>query len=152
MSQCAKSGLSFELYKLHAGLADRVSVRREGANRLFAGLMTAYAASVGAVLNLSPGSGLHACTLMIGGGVGLTLAICWIVTIISYQRLNSAKYDLLQEIEDKLGIDFFRREWEILGRGKEPRRYFKLTWAEGLLAIVFVMLSVGMCVVGFLSR
>ena len=139
MTEDAEPGQLLELYKLHTELADRVSQRREGANRLYAGLLTGFAAAVGALLSFES-NGPENSTLLLGGVVGAALAASWFFVIRSYRQLNSGKFTALRELEDKLEHSFFKREWELLGEGREFRRYWKLTVVEvGLPAIFFVL-------------
>lgn len=129
-----------ELYKLHAELADRVSQRREGANRLYAGLLTGIAAAVGALLNFGP-DGPEEAILVFGGVVGIVLSASWYIVIRSYRQLNTGKFAALQELENKLEYPFFKREWDLLEKGKDYRKYWKLTVVETGLPIIFGALS-----------
>ena len=64
-----------EINKLHAELADRVSQRREGANRLYAGLLTAIAIAVAAHFNFGAQDGSMTAIFFITGGVGFGLSV-----------------------------------------------------------------------------
>lgn len=102
-----------EIYKIHAELADRVSQRREGANRLYVSLLSVILA---------------------------LLAASWYIIIRSYRQLNKGKFDALHELEEKLAYPFFKREWELLEEGKNKSRYWKLTIVETFLPISFFLL------------
>ena len=80
-----------ELYKLHAELADRVSQRREGANRLYAGLLTGFTAFAIALLRFGTGDVPMNIILFIDGAVGASLSVSWYVVIRSYRQLNTGK-------------------------------------------------------------
>ena len=137
-----------ELYKLHAELADRVSQRREGANRLFVSLLTGLMVFLAALLRLGTGD-LGADTVMgffgIAGAAlsGAALSGAWYVVIRSYRRLTTCKFKVLHELEKKLPYPFFQREWDLLRKGRAFRRYWRLTVVETSLPIIFFLLFVG---------
>ena len=125
-----------ELYKLHAELADRVSQRRETANCVYLILLTAIFALLAALARL--GEGAVADWVVTAGCVlGVALSVSWFIVIRSYRQLNTGKFAALLELEEKLAYPFFRREWEILERGENIRRYWKLTVVETALPIIF---------------
>ena len=132
-----------ELYKLHADLADRVSQRREGANRLFVSLLTGLMVFLAALLRLGTGD-LHAGTVMVFFGIaGAALSVAWFIVIRSYRQLNTGKFEALHELEKKLPYPFFQREWDLLREGRHFRRYWRLTIVETSLPIIFFLLFVG---------
>ena len=130
-----------ELYKLHAELADRVIQRREGANRLYAGLLTGFTAFAIALLRFGAFHALMDTVLFIGGAVGASLSVSWYIVIRSYRQLNTGKFRALHELEKKLPYPFFTREWELLAEGKDRSRYWKLTVVETGLPVTFLVLS-----------
>ena len=130
-----------ELYKLHAELADRVSQRREGANRLYAGLLTGFTAFAIALLRFGTGDVPMNSILFVGGAVGASLSVSWYVVIRSYRQLNTGKFRALHELEKKLSYPFFTREWELLAEGEDRKRYWKLTVVETGLPVTFLLLS-----------
>lgn len=130
-----------ELYKLHAELADRVSQRREGANRLFVTLLTGLMVAVVAVTTTNS-TEPDKIFLPIIGSIGIALSISWYIIIRSYRQLNTGKFAALQELEENLAYPFFTREWELLDKGKKQRTYWKLTVVERLLPILFSIVSI----------
>ena len=132
-----------EIYKLHAELADRVSQRREGANRLFVSLLTGLMVFLAAFLRLGTGD-LGAGAVMVFFGIaGAALSVAWFVVIRSYRQLNTGKFEALHELEKKLPYPFFQREWNLLREGRDFRRYWRLTVVETSLPIIFFLLFVG---------
>ena len=140
MTDESKSGEILELYKLHSELADRVSQRREGANRLYASLLLGLAAFLGALLRFGTGELPLPTVLASVGILGSVLSAAWYVVIRSYRQLNMGKFRALHELEERLAYPFFKREWELLGQGKDLRRYWKLTVVETGLPFVFFIL------------
>lgn len=126
-----------EIYKLHAELADRVSQRREGANRLFVSLLTGIILLCVAFTRFGTGEVPLDIMLLAVSFIGAALTVAWYIVIRSYRQLNTGKFKALGELEDKLAYPFFRREWELLEQGKDINRYWKLTVVETCLPIVF---------------
>ncbi len=139
-----------EIYKLHAELADRVSQRREGANRLYVSLLVGLALFLGISIRFGVGDIFASRILFQASGIiGAVLSVSWYIVIRSYRQLNSGKFAALQELEDQIAFPFFRREWELLDEGKTARRYWKLTVVESMLPIIFFVLSTTLLVVSF---
>ena len=135
-----------ELYKLHAELADRVSQRREGANRLFVSLLTGLMVFLAALLRLGTGD-LGANAVMVFFGLaGVMLSAAWFVVIRSYRQLNTGKFEALHELEQHIPYAFFQREWELLQEGRDFRRYWRLTVVETSLPIIFFLLFLAVIV------
>jgi len=126
-----------EIYRLHAELADRVSLRREGANRLYVSLLVALVVFLSALLRLTPG-GLPAVPVA-ACLMGAVLSVSWLLVIRSYRQLNTGKLKALHELESRLGYAFYTREWELLGEGRNRTRYWRLTKAEALLPWTFFL-------------
>ena len=129
-----------EIYKLHAELADLVSQRREGANRLYVSLLTGIVLVLATFLRY--GSEIvHVETVLTAFCIfGILLSASWFVIIRSYRQLNTGKFDVLHELEQKLAYPFFKREWQLLEEGKNLSRYWKLTIVETFLPWIFVFL------------
>lgn len=128
-----------EIYKIHAELADRVSQRREGANRLYVSLLSIILALLAALLRYETGI-IPVWTVLGVAFLGMLLSALWFVTIQSYRQLNKGKFFTLHELEEKLAFPFFKREWKLLGEGKNKSRYRKLTTVESYLPIGFFLL------------
>ena len=140
----------FEIYKLHAELADRVSQRREGANRLYVSLLVGLMVFLGALLRFGVGCVPVGVILFAAGTIGSLLSVSWYIVIRSYRQLNSGKFKALHELEKELAYPFFKREWDLLAEGKERSRYWKLTNVEVGLPCIFFLLFSGLAVYSFL--
>lgn len=137
------------IYRLHAELADRVSRRREGSNRLYASLLTGLALFV--VVFLRYGPSRPSVSVPLGdefwiGVLGAVLATSWYIVIRSYRQLNTGKLRALQDLEQRLAYSFFTKEWELLGEGKRPARYWRLTVVETVLPLFFLLLFGGLAI------
>ncbi len=131
-----------EIYKLHAELADRVSHRRDGSNRIYLSLLVGLTLFLGIFVRFGVEDLAAAIGFRIVAIVGAALAISWFIVIRSYRQLNTGKFAALHELEKQLAFPFFKREWELLGEGKQLNRYWRLTVVETGLPILFLVLSV----------
>jgi len=150
MTDDSKKKELLEIYRLHADLADKVSQRREGANRLYVSLLVGLGVFVAASLRFGDGDVYEKPILIFSGVVGALLSVSWFVVIRSYRQLNSGKFKALHELEEKLAYPFFKREWELLDEGKNLSRYWKLTNVETGLPLIFFFLSCGLVVLSLL--
>ena len=89
-----------EIYKLHAELADKVSQRREEANRLYVGLLLGLIVFLAALLRFGVGDVPEKIILFSAGAIGSLLSISWYIVIRSYRQLNSGKFKALHELKD----------------------------------------------------
>ena len=138
-----------ELYKLHCELADRVSQRRDSANRLYVSLLTSILIFIGVFIRFNVKEIPIWAIVCVGSTVGVALAFSWFVIIRSYRQLNSGKFAALDELESKLVYSFFRREWEILGERKNRKKYWELTVVETFLPIIFSILFIVITIISF---
>lgn len=133
-----------EIYKLHAELADRVSQRREGTNRLYVSLYVGLVVFLATLLRFGFGDMPESLVLITIGGVGALLSVSWFVVIRSYKQLNSEKFRVLHDLEKQLPYQFFTLEWDPQSEGKKSNRYWKLTHVEailpGIFCVVFLVL------------
>ncbi len=138
-----------ELYKLHAELADRVSQRREAANRLYVSLLAGLAAFLAVLIRFGVGNFPLQVVLVSVGTTGMALAVSWGIIIRSYRQLNSGKFLALHELERNLTYPFFQREWDLLGEGKSMKKYWRLTVVEISLPCIFFAIFLAIVVCSF---
>ena len=62
----------------------------------------------------------------------------WYYLVRSYRQLNTAKYEVVGALEERLPASpYWRAEWWALGEGKDPARYWPLSHIEQWLPILF---------------
>ena len=138
-----------EIYKLHAQLADSVTKQRATANRFYVLIFSGLVVLFSAFLQRKNGVPLG-WIMVIFGLFGLLLAVAWHSVIRSYRQLNTAKFKVLHELEEKLAYPFSRREWDLLAKGTDRKVYQQLTAAESRVPIIFgicfvLLLLIGIC-------
>lgn len=120
-----------EIYKIYVEMADRISQRRMNTNVFFVSANT----FLFTVISLfSEWSNIILAFVII---IGIVLSIAWYYFLKSYRLLNSGKFKVVYEIEKKLPICPYKLEWENLGKGKERKLYWPLSYLEVVLPILF---------------
>lgn len=141
-----KSSDLIDQYKLYVTMADRISERRGQDNRFYITILSglfvilSYIVSNKLYLNF-----LNYITVLIAI-FGILLCIIWFFQIRSYKQLNSAKFQIIHEMELHLPFQAYLREWELLGYGKDETKYFPLSHVEKyiplLMALPFILLLI----------
>ena len=136
-----------EIYKLHAELADSVSKQRATANRFYILVLSGLAVLFSTFLQRKNGVPLG--WLMIGfGAFGMLLAAAWYIVIRSFRQLNTGKFKVLHELEDKLAYPFFKREWDLLAKETGRKTYWELTAVETLVPVIFGLCFLVLLLIG----
>lgn len=155
-------GHLLDIYKLHAELADRVSQRRQAANRQYVSLHVGLLLLVAAILRFGFGEIPAAVVIGVLGLFGVALSLAWIVEIRSYRQLNREKFRVLHQLESHLPFQFFRMEWDSSlrhevgsnpsyadGQVEKNNSYWRLTHVENGLPVVFTALHLGAVLYSF---
>lgn len=132
-----------EIYKLTVEMADRVSQRRATANAFFLSVNTALVTLAGLLPQMSTHTALAFICV-----AGILVSSCWWQLLRGYRTLNSAKFEVINDIERKyLPVQPFCNEWRLLGHGKEGLsratrlrvRFRQLGTIERVIPIVFAI-------------
>ncbi|MGH8573922.1 MAG: RipA family octameric membrane protein [Gammaproteobacteria bacterium] len=100
----------FELYKLAVEMADRISARRGIANSFFLTANTGIVALLGSQD-----------VRWYLAAAGIVFAAAWWALLKSYRDLNSAKFEIILAMEERLPIRIYGDEWDRLRR--EPVKF-----------------------------
>ena len=125
-----------EQYRLYIEMADRVSARRGLANSFFlplnTGIFTLIAALGDHVAEAEPWWLVTPLVAVLGQ------CFAWFYMLRSYRLLNSAKYEVVGALEERLPASpFWRAEWWALGEGKDRSRYWPLSHIEQWMPVLF---------------
>jgi len=134
-NQNPQNTLLFEQYKIAVEMADRISARREGANKLF---LSANSIILVFIVTRQELSNIH----IFIGIFGIVLSYIWASIIQNYRSLNSAKYAVILEMEEKLPWKVYGDEWKKLKEGGDKKVYAKLTVVEKKLPHIFLVFYV----------
>ena len=134
---------------MFAETSERLVDRRQIENRFFLAT-NSLVLSLAGVLTHSGFSRELAGVSIIGlAAVGLLLCHLWHAILTSYWQLNKAKFDVLEEIENKLAERNFTREWQVLNR--PDRDFTPFTKIEQNVPKFFALLHSAVLVLGVLG-
>lgn len=108
-------------------MANSVSQRRDAMNNLFVTLNIAVIAAISWMWNIKTA---FLCA------AGLVICIVWLLDINNFKRLNTAKFQVVYDLEQKMGVCPFMDEWDIL---KKTKHYIEGTKLERILPIAFAL-------------
>lgn len=108
-------------------MANGVSQRRDTMNNLFVTLNIAVIAAVSWMWDVKT---VFLCA------AGLVICVVWLLYINNFKRLNTAKFRVIYDLEERLGVTPFKDEWDIL---KKTKRYLEGTKLERILPIAFAL-------------
>jgi hypothetical protein len=131
------SELLLEQYKLYVEMTDRVSKRRIEASKLYISLLTGLLGLLSIVVSIPTEFQKH--VVVVISILGMLLCLVWIINIRSYRELNSLKFKVIHEMEQKLPFPCYEREWEILQQESDKRSYLRLTRIEQYIPLVLLI-------------
>lgn len=111
-------------------MANSVSQRRDNVNNIFITLNLAIMAAVSITWDIK------SLFILIAG---ITICILWMLNIRNYKLLNTAKFNVINSIEEKLPSAPFKDEWLFL---KNSKKYMDSTTLERILPITFIILYI----------
>ena len=134
---CDREKMNFDLYALYLDTAEKVSDRRWQANTWLLSVNSAlvglygYIDKTSTAVNKTFEAWCWAIPL-----TGILVSLTWITLLISFRKLNTAKFELLHEIEKEFPILLFKREQEIynkLGRTSFSKIETNIPWCFVIL-------------------
>jgi hypothetical protein len=117
-------------------MADRISARRALTNTFFLTLNTAVFTLIGIFLQ----NHQRAATGLLVFPLIALLGQCaaWLYLVRSYRQLNTAKYEVIGQLEERLPASpYWRAEWKALGEGKDRSKYWPLSHIEQWIPTLF---------------
>lgn len=144
------------LYALTVEMAARVSARRDTANSFFLTLQTGLAAALGvfALRVDAGGRQQQPDTFIVGLAAiaGLILAAAWFLLLRSYRKLKSAKFSVINQIEEKyFEVRPYVDEWAQLKQDDPLKRRWRDRYTElgfieqavpGAFAVLYLVLTI----------
>lgn len=115
-------------YRDYVDSAQQISSRRHQANQFFSTINTLLLTASGLIPGKDVGFSLH---IAIAGAL---LCLIWIHMIRAYRDLNSAKFKVIQDMEDRLPLAAFKSEW-VYFKGANGH---SLTTVESLVPKLFI--------------
>lgn len=134
-----------ELYRIYHDSIENVAKKRQSANSFF----LTFCTSIVGLLGLTTASTvMHGQRLipLLTMALGAVSSFFWFRLIESYRQLNTGKFAVLISMEETLGIELYKKEWEFLGAGKDTKKYHPLTRVERIVPCVFLTIFVCLAV------
>jgi hypothetical protein len=130
-------------YELYLNSAESISSRRESANKYFLGINSVFIVA-GSFL-IERVSVKNDLIILLFGILlmGLSVCVIFFYLINSYKQLNTAKFKLLHSIEEELPLNLYSKEWEILGKGEDKKKYFPFSHIERIIPFLFGLAYLG---------
>jgi hypothetical protein len=129
-----------EQYKLYVEMADRISARRGQANSYFLTLNTALVGLFPAVTKVQVGDKAGWLAIPLVALLGECFA--WFYLVRGYRLLNSAKYDVVGALEERLPASPWGAEWWALTERAGRARYWPLSHIENWIPVLFALMYV----------
>ena len=104
----------FEQYKLYVQTAEDVSKKRQQSNNFFIGINTALIGFLGYFNYYRASNNTDESWIVLLFLLGIVISFIWGSMIRSYRKLNSGKYEVINDIEKKMPLNLFSKEQEIL--------------------------------------
>ncbi len=118
----------------------KISERRQSANSFFLSINTVIVGLVGYFQSSSNEKPPEFYLLI--SLAGMLICYMWYRSVKSYKQINSGKFKVIHQIEQNLPIAPYDAEWEMLGRGEDPKKYLPFTHIEIFVPWVFFGLHV----------
>lgn len=131
------NNILLEQYKLFVGTSERNSDRRASSNKYFLSINSIILGLSGYAIGLT-----FQLWHLVSSLLGIILCVYWLLTLKSYRGLNSAKFKVIHNIEEKLPVKLFKDEWDYMDRGTNPKKYLKLSVLEQGIPILFSLLYI----------
>ncbi|MCY4303440.1 MAG: hypothetical protein OXC62_01430 [Aestuariivita sp.] len=128
-----ESAILLRIYELHAELAERAALAREGLNKIYSGIVAAIIAGSVLFYRIVRIDEI----LWVLPTLGILISLSWMVSLHSATGRLSAKHKVLLDLETKLPFEFLKRENE------EFKKLFVIRrkWTALLMPLSFLSLS-----------
>ncbi|MCI4666528.1 MAG: hypothetical protein MRZ79_00100 [Bacteroidia bacterium] len=133
-----RTKMLLDQYKLFVATAEKVSDRRNNANKFYISLLSGILGIIAFILKLENGLDEHINHLIfiVSGLLGIILCFVWIVNLQSYKQLNEAKFNAaINKMEEELPFQPFSEEYKYL---EEQKNFRSLSRVETIIPMLFM--------------
>lgn len=134
----------FEQYKLYVESVEKTSDRRQHANNYFITINTALISLIGLSFQIKFFENLAGIKSVLAL-LGIIICVVFWFLIRSYKQLNTGKFAVIHEIEKNLPLALYKYEWEVLGEGKDNKKYYPFShvelWIPWVFGIIYALLG-----------
>jgi len=136
----------FSQYQLYIDSAEKISDRRQNANNYFITINTVLISFFGILFQTKLLENIPWIKSLVSL-VGIIICVVFWFLLRSYKQINTGKFKVIHEIEQKLPLGLYDYEWKLLEEGKNNKVYFPfshiemiITWVFGAVYFVFGVL------------
>ena len=126
----------FEQYRLYIESTEKISDRRQNANNYFIAINTALITLLGLSFQIRISENIQLIRVVLTL-VGIIICTIFWFLLRSYKQLNTGKFKVIHEIEQRLPLFLYGYEWEILEEGKNKKVYYPFSHIELFIPWVF---------------
>lgn len=132
-------GQMLDQYKLYVEMTDRISQRRSESNRYYLTIVTGLFAVMPIILQKQ---GLRqeemSALLLIIAVLSILICMVWLINILSYKKINTVKFQIIQDMESHLPFQCYQKEWDYTNHRRE-KRYISFSEVEKWIPIIFMI-------------
>jgi len=126
----------FSQYQLYIESAEKISDRRQNANNYFITINTVLISFLGVLFQSKLLENISWVKSLVSF-VGIIVCVVFWFLLRSYKQINTGKFKVIHEIEEKLPLGLYDYEWKILEEGKNNKVYFPFSHIEMIIPWVF---------------
>lgn len=127
----------FDQYKMYISGIEKISDRRESANKYYWTINTGIILTSGFFISLELKLYNLLIILLLVSILGSFLSYIFWLLIRSYRQMNTGKFAVVHKMEEQLPVALYKNEWIELGEGKDKSKYYPFSHIEGLIPLVF---------------
>lgn len=133
-----------EQYRIAVDMADKLNARKESTSKLFVSANAIFFAFLAS-------KELTSEMVVFLSLFGILLSIVWASLIRNHNIVHSAKYEVIEEMEERLPWNVFKSEWDKLGNGLDKKLYKNLGTIEYKIPLLFIVLYLMLFIFSVLS-
>jgi hypothetical protein len=134
----------FEQYRLYVESVEKTSDRRQHANNYFITINTALISLIGLSFQIKVLEDVSWVKVLLSL-VGIIICVVFWYLIRSYKQLNTGKFEVIHQIEEKLPLALYKHEWSVLGHGKDKKVYYPFShielWIPWVFGLIYTLLG-----------
>lgn len=123
-------------YQLYVEGMEKISDRRQNANNYFITINTVLISFIGVLFQVKIFEHVAWIKSLIAV-IGIIICVIFWFLLRSYKQLNTGKFKVIHEIENKLPLALYDFEWKMLDEGKKQSTYFPFSHIEMIIPWVF---------------
>jgi hypothetical protein len=126
----------FSQYQLYVDSVEKISDRRQNANNYFITINTVLISFLGILFQTKLLESIPWVKSLVSVVGIIICGIFWFL-LRSYKQLNTGKFKVIHEIEQKLPLGLYDYEWKVLKEGKDSKVYFPFSHIEMIIPWIF---------------